>query len=304
MPSGEHISRLEEAEKPLEKISSALRKTDGNLAQRPVISIRSGQRWRALNLAALWAHRDLLYFLIWRDVKVRYKQTVLGVAWAVLQPLLTMVVFTVLFGRLAHVPSDGRPYPIFVYAGLVPWNFFAAAVDASSNSLIGNSALITKVYFPRLIIPAAAVGAALVDFGIASAILFIMCFYYGIGVHLSLLILIPLALLTASFAVAVGLRLAALNVKYRDIRHTLPFIMNIWMYLTPVIYPLKFIPSGWRWVLMLNPLGGIIQGFRSAVFNQRLNPNEVTLSFAIVVAALMYSLYSFQTLEREFADLI
>src|SRR5580692_10552274 len=237
MPSGEHISRLEEAEKPLEKISSALRKTDGNLAQRPVISIRSGQRWRALNLAALWAHRDLLYFLIWRDVKVRYKQTVLGVAWAILQPLLTMLVFTVLFGNLAHVPSDGKPYPIFVYAGLLPWNFLATAVDNSSNSLVGNSALITKVYFPRVVIPVAAVGAALVDFGIAAVILFIMAAYYGVGFNLGVLMLIPLTTLLALFAVAVGMRMSALNVKYRDIRYALPFLINIWMYATPVIYP-------------------------------------------------------------------
>jgi lipopolysaccharide transport system permease protein len=270
----------------------------------PVVSIRGGRKWSGLDLGSLWAHRDLFYFLIWRDVKVRYKQTALGVTWAVLQPLLTMVVFTLLFGKLAHVPSDGKPYPIFVYAGLLPWNFFATAVDNSSNSLVGNSALITKVYFPRLVIPSAAVGAALVDFAIASAILFVMCAYYGVGLSISFLMLIPLTLLMAVFAVAVGMRLSALNVKYRDIRYALPFLINIWMYATPVIYPVSFIPARWRWILILNPLGGIIEGFRSAIFNQSFRWNELLISCAIVAVALTYSLYSFRRMEKDFADII
>jgi lipopolysaccharide transport system permease protein len=274
------------------------------LPAKPIVAIRGGRSWTGLELADLWAHRDLFYFLIWRDVKVRYKQTVLGVAWAILQPLLTMVVFTLLFGNLAHVPSDGKPYPIFVYAGLLPWNFFATAVDNSSNSLVGNSALITKVYFPRLVIPSAAVGSGLVDFGIASAILFIMCAYYRVGVSVSLLMLIPLTMLMALFAIAVGMRLSALNVKYRDIRYALPFLINIWMYATPVIYPVSFIPARWRWILILNPLGGIIQGFRSAIFNQPFHWNELAASFAMVAAVLMYSLYSFRRMEKDFADII
>lgn len=271
---------------------------------KPIVAIRGGRSWTGLELADLWAHRDLFYFLIWRDVKVRYKQTVLGVEWAILQPLLTMVVFTLLFGNLAHVPSDGKPYPIFVYAGLLPWNFFATAVDNSSNSLVGNSALITKVYFPRLVIPSAAVGSGLVDFGIASAILFIMCAYYRVGISVSLLMLIPLTMLMALFAIAVGMRLSALNVKYRDIRYALPFLINIWMYATPVIYPVSFIPAHWRWILILNPLGGIIQGFRSAIFNQPFHWNELVVSFAMVAAVLMYSLYSFRRMEKDFADII
>jgi lipopolysaccharide transport system permease protein len=275
-----------------------------SVPQTPVVTIKAGRSWRSLDFADLWMHRDLFYFLIWRDVKVRYKQTLLGVAWAVLQPLLTMIIFTLLFGRLAHVPSDGIPYPIFVYAGLLPWNFFAAAVDNSSNSLVGNSALITKVYFPRLVIPSAAVGAALIDFAIASVILFLMCFYYGIGLSFSLLMLVPLIPLMTLFAVAVGMQMSALNVKYRDIRYALPFLINSWMYVTPVIYPISFIPSSWRWMLALNPLGGIIQGFRSAIFNQPFPWSHLATSFALVLAVLVYSLYSFRWMEREFADII
>jgi lipopolysaccharide transport system permease protein len=274
------------------------------LPDKPVVSIQGGRKWTGLDLAGLWAHRDLFYFLIWRDVKVRYKQTALGVTWAVLQPLLTMVVFTLLFGNLARVPSDGKPYPIFVYAGLLPWNFFATAVDNSSNSLVGNSALITKVYFPRLVIPSAAAGAALVDFAIASGILFIMCAYYGVGLNIGFFMLIPLTFLMAVFAIAVGMRLSALNVKYRDIRYALPFLINIWMYATPVIYPVSFIPAKWRWILILNPLGGIIEGFRSAIFSQPFHWAQLATSCAIIAATLTYSLYSFRRMEKDFADII
>jgi lipopolysaccharide transport system permease protein len=271
---------------------------------KPVVTIEGGKRWASLELADLWAHRDLFYFLIWRDVKVRYKQTALGVAWAILQPLLTMIIFTLLFGKLARVPSDGKPYSIFVYAGLLPWNFFAAAVDNSSNSLVGSAALITKVYFPRVIIPCAAAGAALVDFAIASVILFIMCAYYGIAASLHLLMLAPLTLLMAVFAIAVGMRMSALNVKYRDIRYALPFMINVWMYATPVIYPVSFIPARWRWILILNPLGAIIEGFRSAIFDRQFHWSKLTVSGAMVVASLLYSLYSFRRMEKTFADII
>jgi lipopolysaccharide transport system permease protein len=302
MATAEHIASLEE--EGIGNTSPRSRNAEVNLPEKPVITIKGGRRWTSFNFADLLKHRDLLYFLIWRDVKIRYKQTVLGMAWALLQPLLTMVAFTILFGRLAHIPSDGKPYPIFVYAGLLPWNFFAGAVDNSSNSLVGNAALITKVYFPRVIIPSAAVGAGLVDFGIAAIILFIMCVYYGVSVHLSMLMLAPLTFFTALFAVAVGMRMSALNVKYRDIRYTLPFLINIWMYATPVIYPITFIPGRWRWILILNPLGGIIQGFRCAIFNQRFHWNELMVSSAVVAATLMYSLYSFRSMEKDFADLI
>jgi lipopolysaccharide transport system permease protein len=274
------------------------------IPERPVVVIKSARRWTSLNLRELWAHRDLFYFLIWRDVKVRYKQTALGVIWAILQPLLTMMVFTFLFGKLARVPSDGMPYPIFVFAGLLPWNFFAAAVDNSSNSLVGNSALITKVYFPRLVIPSAAVGAALVDFGIAFVILLLMGAHYNVGLSFSMLMLIPLIVQMVLFAVGIGIQMSALNVKYRDVRHALPFLVNVWMYATPVIYPVSFIPGRWRWILVLNPLGGIIEGFRSAIFNRPFVWSHLAASLAVVLVVLLYSLYSFRRVEKTFADII
>jgi lipopolysaccharide transport system permease protein len=270
----------------------------------PVLTIESARRWVSLDLGDLWAHRDLLYFLILRDVKVRYKQTALGVAWAVLQPLLTMVVFTAIFGRLAGVPSDGEPYPIFVFAGLLPWNFFNQAVTSSSNSLVGNAGLITKVYFPRLVIPIAAVGAGLVDFAIASVILFAMAFHYGVSFGMSMPMMLPLALLTTLFAVGVGMWMSALNVKYRDVRYALPFILQIWMYVTPIIYPVTFIPARWRWLIALNPLSGIIQGFRSAIFAHPFDWNAIALSTAVTFLVLIGAAFEFRRMEREFADII
>jgi lipopolysaccharide transport system permease protein len=274
------------------------------LPLRPILTIESARGWTSLDLRDLWAHRDLFYFLVWRDVKVRYKQTALGVAWAVLQPLLTMVVFTVIFGRLAGVPSDGEPYPIFVYAGLLPWNFFNQAVTTSSNSLVGNAALITKVYFPRLVIPGAAVGAGLVDFAIAAVILFVMALHYRIVFGASILMLIPLALLTTLFAAGVGMWMSALNVKYRDVRYALPFVLQIWMYVTPIIYPVTFIPERWRWMIVLNPLSGIIQGFRSAIFSRPFGWSGIGVSAAMTLSVLIYAAYAFRRMEREFADII
>jgi lipopolysaccharide transport system permease protein len=309
------LEELLESTEDLVKVNSRAQQTDSSeppgpyssradIPFKPVVTIQGGRGWTRVELTDLWAHRDLFYFLIWRDVKVRYKQTALGVVWAILQPLLTMLVFTLLFGHLAGVPSDGKPYPIFVYAGLLPWNFFAAAVDNSSNSLVGNSALITKVYFPRLIIPSAAAGAALVDFAIASVILFFMCAYYGVAPSLHLLMLVPLTISMVLFAIAVGMRMSALNVKYRDIRYALPFMINIWMYATPVIYPVSFIPSRWRWMLMLNPLGPIVEGFRSAIFSHQFQWSKLSASCALVVGSLAYSLYSFRRTEQTFADYI
>jgi lipopolysaccharide transport system permease protein len=275
-----------------------------DLPAQPILTIESARRWIGLDLRELLAHRDLFYFLVLRDIKVRYKQTALGVAWVVLQPLLTMVVFTAIFGRLAGVPSDGEPYPIFVFAGLLPWNFFNQAVTNSSNSLVGNATLITKVYFPRLVIPAAAVGAGLVDFAIAAMILFLMSFYYGVGFGLDLVMLAPLALMTTLFATGVGLWMSALNVKYRDIRYALPFVLQIWMYVTPIIYPVTFIPTRWRWLIALNPLSGIIEGFRSAVFGRAFNWNAIAVSAVVTLGILICAAYAFRRMEREFADII
>jgi lipopolysaccharide transport system permease protein len=274
------------------------------LPAKPVLTIESARRWVGLDLRDLWAHRDLFYFLVWRDVKVRYKQTALGVAWAVLQPLLTMVVFTIIFGRLAKFPSDGEPYPIFVFAGLLPWNFFNQALTTSSNSLVGNAALITKVYFPRLVIPGAAVAAGLVDFAIAAVILFIMAFHYGVIFGVSVFMLIPLVLLTTLLAAGVGMWISALNVKYRDVRYALPFVLQIWMYVTPIIYPVTFIPARWHWLIALNPLSGIIQGFRCAIFSRPFDWNGMAIAAAVTMSVLIYAAFAFRRMEREFADII
>ncbi|MFZ0888816.1 MAG: ABC transporter permease [Candidatus Binataceae bacterium] len=270
----------------------------------PVLTIQARRWWAGLDLREVWQRRDLLYLLAWRDVKVRYKQTVLGVAWAVLQPLLTMVVFTLFFGKLARVPSDGIPYPIFAYAGLLPWTFFSNAVTGSGNSLVGNAGLITKVYFPRMIIPGAAVCAGLVDFGIASLILVGLMAYYGVALSAGAVMLIPLAMLTTMLAIGVGMGMSALNVKYRDVRHAMPFAIQLWMFATPIIYPASLIPAKWRWLLWANPLSGLIEGFRAALFHRAFNWPALAVSAAVAVVVLVCSAYVFKQMEREFADVI
>jgi lipopolysaccharide transport system permease protein len=269
-----------------------------------LITIASGRRWRGLELHELWAHRDLFFFLAWRDVKVRYQQTILGVVWAVLQPFLTMVVFTLIFGRLARVPSEGQPYAIFSYAALVPWNLFNSAAGNAGNSLVGNANLITKVYFPRLVIPAAAVGAAMVDFAIAASILLLMMPWYGVAFTPALLMFPVLAILTAIVAAGVGMWLAALNVKYRDVRYALPFVLQLWMFATPVIYPVSFVPGRWRWVLQLNPLSGLIEGFRDAIFARPFDWPALAWSAALSALILVCAAYAFRQTESGFADLI
>ena len=267
--------------------------------------IRPTKGWVALQLKDLWVYRELLYFLTWRDTKVRYKQTVLGAAWAIIQPLFAMLIFTLFFGRLAHVPSDGIPYPIFAYAGLLPWLFFSNAVTNSGNSLVGSANLITKVYFPRMIIPGAAVGAGLVDFAIAFVILIGLMIYYHVALTWNLLAVPLLLVLTTLLAIGVGMWTSALNVKYRDIRYALPFLIQLWMFASPVIYPASLMPQKWRWVLWLNPLTGIIEGFRSALFGvNKFDWTSLSLSAAITFAVLAYSAYSFRRMERVFADIV
>jgi lipopolysaccharide transport system permease protein len=270
----------------------------------PVTTIEAGRRWPGLGLRDLWTYRELLYFLAWRDVKVRYKQTVLGAAWAILQPLLTMAIFTVLFGRLARMPTDGEPYPMFCYAALLPWNFFVTAVGNSSSSLVANSNLITKVYFPRLVIPIAAVSAALVDFAIASAVLIVMMPFYRIGVHTGLLMLAPLTVAVTFFTAAAGAWSAAMTVKYRDVRYALPFAIQILMFLTPIIYPVSFVPARWRWVLELNPMSGIVEGFRDALFGRPFQVGSLSLSFSMALGLALLAALIFRRMERDFADII
>jgi lipopolysaccharide transport system permease protein len=272
--------------------------------ERSPVLIIDRNRWIGLELRDLWAHRELFFFLAWRDVKVRYKQTALGASWAILQPLVSMVVFTMIFGRLARVPSEGQPYAIFSYAGLLPWNFFTTALTNSSNSLVNSTNLITKVYFPRLLVPTAAVGAALVDIAIASLMLFGIMPIYGVAFHASLIMLVPLVVLLALTASALGIWTSALNVKYRDIRYALPFAIQISMFLTPVIYPVSFLPGRWQWVLRLNPLSGIIEGFRDAIFGRPFDWSGLATSAAVTVVLLVAAVCIFSRMEQEFADVI
>jgi len=275
------------------------------LSDKPLVTIKPSRLWAPLDLRELWAHRELLYFLIWRDVKVRYKQTLLGVLWVIIQPLFTTLIFTLFFGILAGVPSEGVPYPVFVFAGLLPWVFFSNAVAQSSNSLVGSANLITKVYFPRLMIPAAAVGAGLVDFLIAFVILLGLMIYYRVPFSWSIFMLLPLIMLMTLFALGVGTWLSALNVKYRDVRHATPFLLQMWMFASPVIYPPILVPAKWRWILVLNPMTGIIDGFRAAIFRQKsFNWGALAAATMITVALLVYSAYAFKRMEKSFADLI
>lgn len=275
-----------------------------NLPDQPLVIIQPNRTWRALELRDLWAFRDLLYFLTWRDVKVRYKQTALGVAWAIIQPLFTMLIFTLFFGRLAGVPSDNIPYPVFAYAGLLPWTFFANAITNSGNSLVGSANLITKVYFPRMIIPAAAIAAGLVDLAISFVVLIPLMIYYHISLNWGALMFPFVVFLTALLALGVGMWLSALNVKYRDVRFALPFLVQLWMFVSPVIYPTSFLPVRFRWLLTLNPLTGIIEAYRSSLFGRPFNWGALATSTAITLAVLAYSSYAFHRMEKNFADII
>jgi lipopolysaccharide transport system permease protein len=252
----------------------------------------------------LWAYRDLLAILTWRDVAVRYKQTIFGIAWALLQPLLMMVIFSLLFGRLARLPSDSLPYPVFALAGLVVWGFFSAAVTNGGNSLVSNASLITKVHFPRLIIPCATVAAALVDFAVGITLLLSLSVYYGVPLTGRLLLLPVVVLLLSTLAVAVALWMAALNVKYRDVRYALPFMLQLWMFASPVIYPLSLVPPNWRWLITLNPLTGIIETMRASIGARSLDVTALASTAAMTSLALLYALHLFQRMERDFADLV
>lgn len=281
------------------------RDESNELPDKPLFSIQPTKGWSTLNLADLWAYRELLYFLTWRDVKVRYKQTALGAAWAIIQPLFTMAIFSIFFGKFAGVPSDGLPYPLFAFAGLLPWTYFSNAVTNSSNSLVGNANLISKVYFPRLIVPGAAVAAGLVDLAIAFLILAGLMFFYGVSPNANILMLPLLILFIALLALGAGLWLSALNVKYRDIRYALPFAIQLWMFVSPIIYPTKMVPERWRWMLLLNPLTGLIENFRISLLGHgQFNWISLACSAAITIVLLVYAAYAFRRMERNFADLV
>jgi lipopolysaccharide transport system permease protein len=274
------------------------------LPERPLIKIRVSKRWAPIELREIWAHRELLYLLVWRDLKVRYKQTVLGATWVILQPLLMTLVFAVFLGKIARVSSGGVPYVLFLYSGLVPWTFFSNAVSSSSHSLIASAHMITKVYFPRSIVPAAAVLVRLSDFIIASFILIILMLYYRQPLHWAFL-LAPLLILTLTLlASALGMWFSALNVKYRDIGTALPVVLQLWMFASPIVYPSSLVPQHWKWVYDLNPLTGIIEGFRASLLGQDLNMSSLVASGVITLALLVNSMYAFRRLEDELADIV
>jgi len=277
---------------------------DDYFGQEHLTIIEPSRGWRALNFKELWAYRELFYVLVQRDIKVRYKQTVLGVVWAVLQPLLTMAIFTVVFGGLAKIPSDGYPYAIFVFAALLPWTFFANAVSASSISLVNSANMVSKVYFPRIIIPLSSIGGGLVDLMISMLVLFGLMFWYGVGWSANLL-LAPVLLLAVIFtALGVGTLLSALTVAYRDFRFVVPFMVQIWMYATPVVYPASLVPEKWQWVMFLNPMAGIIEAFRSAFLDRPFDLGAIAISFSVAVLFFIWGIAYFERVERRFADII
>jgi lipopolysaccharide transport system permease protein len=277
---------------------------DGD-APLPVTIIQPTRGWVSLELRELWAYRELLYFLTWRDVIVRYKQTVLGAGWAILQPISTMVVFTLFFGRLAKIPSDDLPYPIFSYAGLLPWTFFTFGLSQSAISLVNNASLVTRVFFPRLVIPLSAVIAGGVDFLLAFIVLLGMMVFYGITPGANVVFLIPLLMLVFVTSLGAGLWLSALNVKYRDVRYTLPFTTQLWLFATPIAYPSSLIEQPWRTFYGLNPMVGVVEGFRWALLGTDTRPGAVILaSAAASVLVLLSGLYFFRRTERSFADII
>jgi lipopolysaccharide transport system permease protein len=269
------------------------------------IIIQPGRGLFHLELKAIWHYRELLYFLIWRDVKVRYKQTSIGAGWAIFQPLMTMIIFTMVFGNFAKIPSDGLPYPIFAYTALLPWNNFAQAIGRSGVSLVGSANLISKVYFPRLIIPLSAAVAPLVDFAIAFVILLAMMAWLGIAPTWGVLALPLFLLLALATALAVGLWLSALDVRYRDVGYTIPFVVQIWMYASPVAYPVSLVPERWRLLYSLNPMAGVIEGFRWALLGKGNPDFGVMVASAVVVMALLLGgIVYFRQMERTFADVV
>jgi homopolymeric O-antigen transport system permease protein len=256
-------------------------------------------------LSEYWFYRELFFFLVWREVKVRYKQTILGVLWAAIQPLFTMIIFTLLFGRVANLPSDGMPYPIFYYSALVPWTYFANAVTNSGNSLVNNAQLLTKVYFPRFMLPASSVLSGLVDFGFAFVLLLGMMVIYGVGFSWEFLLWPLLVLPVAGLALGVGLLSSALNVNYRDVKYTIPFVVQLWMFISPVVYPTSMIPEKYRFLVSLNPVTGMIEAFRAATVPDRfIDWSALALSMVTTLVVLIVGYLYFRRTEREFADVV
>jgi lipopolysaccharide transport system permease protein len=270
-----------------------------------VLRITPPSRWWAIPLGELWAYRELLYFFVWRDIKIRYKQTAIGAAWAVLQPFLTMLIFSLFFGRLAHIPSDGIPYPIFFYSALLPWMYFAAALQNGTNTIVENQRLITKVYFPRLMLPLSAVLSGLVDFGISFLMFFAMMVYYGIRPGAAMLWLPIFLLLTILTAFGVGLWLSALNAIYRDVRYVLPFLVQFWMFASPVVYASSLVPVRWRWLYGMNPMAGVIEGFRWSLTGHGEPPGRMfVVCFLFLILFLFSAIVFFNKMDTTVADVV
>jgi lipopolysaccharide transport system permease protein len=276
------------------------------LDELPVFRIEPSQGWVSLKLHELWEYRELLYFLAWRDIKVRYKQTLLGAAWAIIQPFFTMVVFSVFFGRLAQIPSDGIPYPLFSYAALVPWTFFANGLIQSSNSLVGSANLIKKVYFPSLIVPIGAVLSGVVDFCLAFVVLIGMIFYYGLFLTSDVLWLPAFLLLALVTCLGVGLWLSALNVQYRDVRHAVPFITQFWLFATPIAYPSSLLSEPWRTLYALNPMVAVVEGFRWTLLGKMTHLGPMTIIVSSLAALVIFAsgAFYFRRMEKMFADVV
>ncbi len=274
-------------------------------AKIPVTRIEPSSGWVSLHLHELWEYRDLLYFFVWRDIKVRYKQTVMGVAWAIIQPFFTMVIFSLFFGRLAKVPSDGLPYPIFSFAALVPWTFFANALTQASNSLVNSANMIKKIYFPRLLVPTATVFAGLVDFVLAFIVLLGMMLYYGY-MPTANVIWLPLFLFMAlATSLGVGLWLSAMNVQFRDVRYVVPFLAQAWLFATPIAYSSSMLSEPWRTVYGINPMVGVVDGFRWALLGTDTAPGPVVfVSFAVAMLLLISGMFYFRRMEKNFADVV
>lgn len=279
------------------------------LPEKPVVTIEPRSAWSTTNFQELWHYRELLYFLTWRDVKVRYKQTMLGVAWVIMQPVLTTIIFTIFLGRLARIPSDGLPYPLLIFAGLLPWTFFSTAVASATTSLVSNSNLITKIYFPRLIIPGGAIAGRLLDFVISFALLIGMMFYYRVPVGPKLFALPLLVLLTTLLSAAVGIWASALNVKYRDIGVAIPVLMQLWMFASPIVYPSSLvyatkISSTWKLLYSLNPVVGIVDNFRAALFGLPFNWTALWFSIGVTLVLMVIAAFEFRRMEKGFADVV
>jgi lipopolysaccharide transport system permease protein len=275
------------------------------LAKIPVLRITPPSRWWAIPFGELWSYRELLYFFVWRDIKIRYKQTAIGAAWAVLQPFLTMLVFSLFFGKLAHIPSGGLPYPIFYYSALLPWMYFAAALQNATNTIVENQRLITKVYFPRLALPLSSVLSGLVDFGVSFLMFLAMMIYYGIRPGAAVLWLPVFLLLAILTALGVGLWLSALNAIYRDVRYVLPFLVQFWMFASPVVYASSLVPAKWRWLYGLNPMAGVIEGFRWSLTGQGDPPGRMfAVSVGVVIVVLLSGIGYFQKMETTVADVV